>query len=310
MRCAHPVVVHPNPAAFPRGLSVPCGKCRFCLMSKRREWSLRCYHELDAWSGKASFVTLTYTEATLPYSSSLLPTLNKKDVQDWLKRVRKNISYLPIKNRSTGPENEVLRYFLAGEYGDNTNRPHYHAILYGINCTKESEAFIRETWKNGFITMLPANYESIKYVAAYIDKKTYDQQYLQQLKELGVEPLFKLSSKGLGKYWIDKNINKVKDVGLRLPDGTRVTFPRYYVNRHKSDINLMSFKNYMKENQRKKNYDVTGMTITDEELRRYVDTVNTSLHAVEEQIYAAKAADSLQTDRNLKGQQKLKVRDF
>ena len=49
-------------------------------------------------------------------------TLLYTDVQKFLKRLRKAYK-------------SKLRYFIAGEYGEQTARPHYHMILYGWQPT-------------------------------------------------------------------------------------------------------------------------------------------------------------------------------
>lgn len=52
----------------------------------------------------------------------------KKDIQDFVKRVRKKIDKLNI------PENEKqIRYYIASEYGPKTYRPHYHGFFFFDN---------------------------------------------------------------------------------------------------------------------------------------------------------------------------------
>lgn len=49
----------------------------------------------------------------------------KKDIQNFIKRLRKKIDNLNI------PENEKkIRYYIASEYGPSTKRPHYHGIIF------------------------------------------------------------------------------------------------------------------------------------------------------------------------------------
>lgn len=96
------------------GSELPCGKCQPCLINKRNTWTTRLLLE-DTQHDKSCFITLTYNDENLPNE------LRKKDCQKWLKRVRK--SYHPSK----------IRYYICGEYGENTQRPHYHAVLYGIS---------------------------------------------------------------------------------------------------------------------------------------------------------------------------------
>ena len=70
-------------------------------------------------------------------------TVSKKDIQNFLKRLRKKIDKLNI------PQNEKkIRYFIASEYGPKTYRPHYHGVLFIDSPTVLSKikAFIVESW--------------------------------------------------------------------------------------------------------------------------------------------------------------------
>lgn len=102
--------------------------------------------------GDSSFITLTYSPDNLPKGGTLVP----KDTQDWLKRLRRSTP-----NR--------LRYFLVGEYGDHTQRPHYHAALFGLG--PESSSLIEQTWTKGHIYAGDLTKDSAAYVAGYVTKK-------------------------------------------------------------------------------------------------------------------------------------------
>lgn len=99
------------------------------------------------------FITLTYDEAHLPEGGSLVP----KDAELFLKRLRKRLE--PVR----------LRYFLSGEYGDQTWRPHYHAILFNVPLTAHAD--IDAVWQKGMIHVGEATRESMQYVAGYVAKK-------------------------------------------------------------------------------------------------------------------------------------------
>lgn len=115
------------------------------------------------------FVTLTYSDDHLPSDGSL----NPKHMQDWLKRFRKAIE--PTK----------VRYYLVGEYGDTTQRPHYHIALFGFaGCLQGRSRYnrsgysccdhcriIASTWSRGLILAGDLNPSSIQYVAGYVTKK-------------------------------------------------------------------------------------------------------------------------------------------
>lgn len=154
-----------------------CGQCNPCRINKRRVWMHRILLESALYADNA-FLTLTYSPQTVPTflersTGELLTTLYPPDLQNWLKRIRKLIS--PVR----------LRYFAIGEYGDETNRPHYHVALFGyptcqwvggsryktranccINCDR-----IRDSWSFGHIHLGTLEPNSAGYIAGYVTKK-------------------------------------------------------------------------------------------------------------------------------------------
>lgn len=123
-----------------------------------------------------AFVTLTYSDEHLPIvqkDSKLLATLIPTHLSLWLKRLRKEIAPLRI------------RYFAVGEYGDQTERPHYHAIVFGlptcrfggsrynrnrVNCCYYCD-LVRDTWKMGQVQLGTVETSSAQYVCGYVTKK-------------------------------------------------------------------------------------------------------------------------------------------
>ena len=95
-----------------------CGQCIACRNKKRKEWTSRIILEAMA-HGDAAFVTLTYNDENLPKYGTLVP----EHAKDWQKRIR-----YYAKERI----NADLRFFTVGEYGEQTQRPHYHAIVFGL----------------------------------------------------------------------------------------------------------------------------------------------------------------------------------
>lgn len=116
-----------------------------------------------------AFVTLTYDDEHLPVDLSV----NPRDTQAWLKRLRARIA--PLK----------LRFFLVGEYGDTSERPHYHVALFGYKschfgqsrysklrreCCAACE-LVRETWQQGNVYLGSLEADSAGYMAGYVTKK-------------------------------------------------------------------------------------------------------------------------------------------
>lgn len=151
-------------------LKLPCSKCDGCLLERSRQWAVRMMHELK-YHDQAAFITLTYDEDHLPRCGSL----HKKHFQNFMKRLRKEVS--PVK----------LRYFHVGEYGEKFKRPHYHAIIYGcdfiddrydVEKTKRGDLVWRsplldQTWSAGLNQVGTVTFESCAYVARYVTKKVY-----------------------------------------------------------------------------------------------------------------------------------------
>ena len=84
----------PNTIKAPAGytkshtLTVPCGKCPHCIKSRRDGWAFRLQHEKKR-ARSAGFVTFTYE--TCPESFNGLWTLDKKDFQKFMKRLRHEV---------------------------------------------------------------------------------------------------------------------------------------------------------------------------------------------------------------------------
>lgn len=114
----------------------------------------------------SSFVTLTYDDEHLPEDGSLRPV----DMQKFIKRLRRQV-------------NGVIRYFGVGEYGDRSQRPHYHLALFGYPfcvgnaikvkgaCQCLSCVTVRETWGFGHILIGELNIQSAQYITGYVSKK-------------------------------------------------------------------------------------------------------------------------------------------
>lgn len=157
----------------------PCGQCLNCRINKARSWTNRLILELLD-HGKATFVTLTYSDDNLPDNGTLVPL----HVTNFLKRLRATFEYQDEKRADACilPDFRTVRYYYCGEYGENFGRPHYHLALFGI-CQTETD-LIERCWRLGNVFMGDLNKNSIGYCAGYIlkgmtnDKSEYNQEYL------------------------------------------------------------------------------------------------------------------------------------
>lgn len=152
-----------------------CGQCQPCRINRRRIWTWRMYLESLAHR-ESSFVTLTYSPQSLPSDGSLKP----RHVQLWLKRLRKAMSAPKMSGMTARFQNAMsgartqngpvrLRFFLCGEYGDQSWRPHYHACLFGAGLSHES--LIRKSWPLGFVDVQEFTRERAQYTVGYVVKK-------------------------------------------------------------------------------------------------------------------------------------------
>lgn len=123
MRCISPISIsNPETKKAADRLTVPCGRCEGCLYNRRADWAFRLKQEQKDCVN-SYFLTLTYSDSTLPYSQNGFPSLRRKDLTDLYKRIRK---------KNSRYENKKFRYYSVGEYGENTGRPHYHIIAFNV----------------------------------------------------------------------------------------------------------------------------------------------------------------------------------
>lgn len=168
-------------------------------------------------ANSAFFLTLTYADDNIKYSFNGYPTLDKADFQKFMKRLRKL-------NKSK------LTYYAAGEYGDKTNRPHYHVILFNAEQDTIEKAWSLEGKPIGHVHFGDVAAASVTYSLKYINKIGSVPEH--ELDDR--EPLFQLMSKGIGKNYLTKNMRKwhkkvlTDRVYLTLPGGQKVSMPRYY----------------------------------------------------------------------------------
>ena len=296
MQCIKPVRLFKNlsPQDYPDGLLVPCGKCIACRISKRREWSIRMLHELEDHQ-KSVFVTLTYSDDYLPQNDSL----KKEDLQKFMKRLRKSLEKTDRK----------IRYFACGEYGDKTERPHYHLIIYGLGLNIEDRTLIMDAWpycdwsnshirNKSFGLVEP---DSVRYVAQYIDKKFTGDQANAEYTEKGREPCFRCLSLGIGKNWCDKNREQIIQSKKLTLNGIPMQLPRYYINRLGIPTDSLKDKSIERDMHIVEHY--TGVSdITRDEFYRYA-----SVDEVIELENAIKSA-KIQNEKNLIAKSNLKIK--
>lgn len=231
MKCVSPFYVTRE------GVWVPCGKCNFCVARKRQHWAIRLFQELKA-AETAAFVTMTYDDSSCVYDvKSRLPVLEKDHVQRFLKRLR----YYEGKKRR-----KALRYYAVGEYGSQTLRPHYHALLF--NFHPDTLGTIADVWGKGLMHVGKVEPASVMYVSGYIINKDDDQI-------AGRTFPFSLMSKGIGKQYLTPQVvqsHKRRKANFVVHEGVKWPMPRYYSDRvfTKMDRQVMAIEMEAKLDQR------------------------------------------------------------
>lgn len=206
---------------------VPCGKCIGCRMTRARYWALRLEHERMEHE-LAYFLTLTYDPRYLPSNG-----LRHDDVQRFLKRYRALISP------------DQIRYFLCGEYGGQTYRPHYHAIIFGhlwpdvepIGHGSNGDRLYtskmcQSVWQLGNVVIGEASPRSMGYVARYAAKVYEDDDW--QPPEGWRKPYIVMSRRpGIGYKAFERFLDSWKSDCIINSSKSKFSLPRYYLEKIK-----------------------------------------------------------------------------
>ncbi|MEM2002561.1 MAG: hypothetical protein QXT77_07960, partial [Candidatus Methanomethylicaceae archaeon] len=193
-------------------VELPCGKCTGCRADQALMWSIRAYHE-STLHDQNSFITLTYDDDHLPKDG----LIDKKHLQDFFKRLRRDL-----------PPGSV-RYIACGEYGDQTRRPHYHAILFGLDFLHDkitinedlyTSPTLEKFWGQGHVSIAPVTMASICYVCGYVMKKINDAD------------TFNLMSRrpGIGSTWLSLYKDDLIRTGSVTIEGREYPVPKRYLD--------------------------------------------------------------------------------
>ena len=230
-------------------IELPCGKCEYCRLTYSKEWMQRCMLEERAWEHN-EMLTLTYNEEHVPKAQGVdlktgevqeVNTLCKKDVQDFLKRLRFHWS------KKYGEDN--IRFYMCGEYGEKFGRPHYHLLLFNFNCRdkkfykKSQKGFdmfhsqiIEDIWGKGHIELNAITPETCAYVARYVLKKQKGGTSKDWYAVQGKVPEYTNCSRmpGIGYYYYEQNKDKMYEydkVHLVNSKGLQTLKPAKYYDR-------------------------------------------------------------------------------
>ena len=168
-------------------------------------WAIRAYHE-SLCHDRNSFITLTYADAP--------PKIEKEHLQNFFKRLRK-------------ASDRPIRYIACGEYGEETRRPHYHALIFGedflggsydIDNQLYSNPWLEKAWGHGITSVGTFTMQSACYVAGYVQKKANDPD------------TFNLMSRRppIGKQWLERYWPELATRGYTVINGSKMPIPPVY----------------------------------------------------------------------------------
>jgi len=181
------------------------------------------------------FVTLTYSPENLPADNGL----NHRHFQLFLKRLRKNTK-------------KKISYYMCGEYGEQTKRPHYHACLFNVDfqsdrvaAGKSSSGFkyyesaqLTELWQLGRATVQDLTRETAGYCTRYImtkplgrdAKRAYEYTDPDTGEIRHRRPEYNRMSlrPAIGREWFTKNHRDVFPHDFAIHSGTKYAVPKYY----------------------------------------------------------------------------------
>jgi hypothetical protein len=195
------------------------------------DWALRCEKEAKSWPSNC-FITLTYSDDELPVGGTTRSTVSKREFQLFMKRLRKEYG-------------DGIRFFASGEYGDENDRAHYHALLFNHDFPDKlpwrlsrgnqlyRSASLERLWPFGFSTIGAVNFQTANYVARYVVKKLRGSLAQQQYADR--EPPFVLMSRnpGIGAAWFAKHASDVYPGGsIVYGEGRKRRSPRYFDKLH------------------------------------------------------------------------------
>ena len=142
-----------RPNRLDDGVEVACRECWQCRKRRVDDLVGRCIAE-SKYSTKTYAITLTYAQD----AGVNAVTLVYKDVQDFLKRLRKKYK---------------CRYIVAGEYGSAKGRAHWHIIVFFKDKVPDVQQNKRVEWKywpHGFSYFQHPDWKGFEYVLKYVLK--------------------------------------------------------------------------------------------------------------------------------------------
>ena len=224
-------------------IKVPCNHCWACQLKYSAEWATRIMLESQKYE-QNYYITLTYDQKNVPIAEQTSWEQYDPDPEDphgpkiKTKQTRENdgtwgYTLYPedmntfinsLRKRFERKGHEGIKYFYCGEYGTETQRPHYHIILMNVplNETKFYDPWIDDNWKahwksteleelwgKGIIDVCELEWSCAAYVARYCTKKIELSGDKTIYLENGKFPEFIRMSKGIGFDYFEKHYKEI-----------------------------------------------------------------------------------------------------
>lgn len=234
-----------------------CRRCIGCKSDRARDVSLRASHEAR-FVGVASFLTLTYDDAHLPWDTLRLSDAGRRQALRWPNSVlpfrgslrRRDVVLFMKRLRKALWESHAVRVraYVVGEYGGRNLRPHYHLCLFGFDFRDDrraageskqghpmfTSAQLSALWGMGMCWVNEMGQEVAQYAAKYALKSQGERCELRMTRDGVVEiaPPFDGLPRGkaLGLPWLDQFWSDVFPRGLVvLRGGVELPAPAAYM---------------------------------------------------------------------------------
>jgi len=247
------------PTNLDDGTEVGCRECWQCRKRRVNDYVGRCIAE-SKFSKKTYAVTLTY-DADQGVNAV---TLIYKDVQDFLKRLRKK---------------HKCRYIVTGEYGSAKGRSHWHIILFFKDSWPEVTSNKRvdwKYWKHGFSYFQEPDWKGFEYCLKYVLKDQTSRQSDSHLAMSKKPPLGHQFFQQLAKQYVEQALvpqtyfykfgdvrdYKNREKGFMMQGKTRENFMETFVNEWEDKYSHEPLSELVTDYYD----DITEIEYTDEEL--------------------------------------------
>lgn len=253
-------------------LALPCGKCLSCKLERSLIWACRLVIEsTDYNDDECYFLTLTY-------DNNFIFNASKDDYKSFIKGLRN--------------DGFKVRYFGCGEYGEHTNRFHFHLMIFGLKIPDlvsigKNELgdllfksnFINKYWRFGFVTIGSFSFASAAYVARYCTKKVDDNSFI-----------FMSNRPGIGANFL----NDKKKVEAALNTG--------FVYGNFGDKKYFRLPKYFKDRLKALNYDFSKLDEKNKEISNLIaiNKLSSSCKSHVEEIFIDDDKNKKEKERRLK----------